>query len=361
MNKSHEFYIQKCFDLALKGAGLVGANPLVGAVIVKNDQIIAEGFHRKWGEDHAELDAIKKANIDLAGTTLYCNLEPCCHEDKKTPPCAQRIIKEGIKTVVISNLDPNPKVSGKGIKLLQEAGIEVITGVLEKQGLELNEIFFYHIVNHKPFVHLKMAQTIDGKLASVTKDSKWITSEKSRTHVHQQRQMYDAILVGANTIREDNPSLTVRLPDAKDKAMTRFVLSKSGLLDPSANIFNDEFKEQTYVIIPENLDNDLPFQTVRCPLKKDKSFDLGVLVQKLYDEYKIRSLFVEGGQLVFTSFIQQHQYNKVSVYIAPKILGKGHETIGDLRFEKIADAISFDDFKWTTLGPDIVFTAIKRH
>lgn len=283
-------YIKRCFDLARLGTGNVSPNPLVGAVIVKDGKVIAEGYHKASGLAHAELDAIQKANCDLQGATIYCNLEPCCHTNKRTPPCAQRIIKEGFSKVVISNLDPNPEVAGAAVKLLREAGIEVVTDILHDQGAQLNEIFFHHIVNQRPFVHLKMAQTLDGKLASKTMDSKWITSESSRKNVHAERDHYDAIMVGANTLRQDNPTLTVRTGNKPTKAIKRIILSLSGELDRNLNVFSDEFKDQTYVVVPEGLKADFHFQTIKCPLNERGELSLEFLLRFLYSEFKIHFL-----------------------------------------------------------------------
>jgi diaminohydroxyphosphoribosylaminopyrimidine deaminase/5-amino-6-(5-phosphoribosylamino)uracil reductase len=170
-------FMKHCFYLAEKGRGMTSPNPLVGCVIVQNDEIVATGYHRKAGLAHAELDAIENTQANLKGATLYCNLEPCCHTNKKTPPCAQRIILENISKVVIANLDPNPYVAGRGVELLRKNGIEVITGVLEEEGEKLNEIFFKNMREQKPFVHLKIAQTLDGKIATNTGSSQWITNE----------------------------------------------------------------------------------------------------------------------------------------------------------------------------------------
>ena len=226
MNKNFEKYMHMTLELAKKGAGLVSPNPLVGAIIVKDNEVIAQGYHKKVGLAHAEVDALNNATAPVDGATLFCNLEPCCHTNKRTPPCAPQIIEAGIKKVIIANLDPNPEVAGKGVKLLQDHGIEVVTGILEKEGQQLNEIFFTHITKGKAFVELKMAQTLDGKMASMSGDSKWITSEESRKLVHQHRLNYDAIVVGANTARFDDPSLTVRLDKVWPKK--RLILSKSG-------------------------------------------------------------------------------------------------------------------------------------
>lgn len=350
-------YMKRCFELAKFATGNVAPNPLVGAIIVMNNQVIAEGYHKAPGLAHAELDAIQNANCDLTGATIYCNLEPCCHTNKRTPPCAQRIIKEGFAKVVISNLDPNPQVAGTGVKLLRDAGIEVVTGIMESEGQQLNEIFFHHIVNKRPFVHLKMAQTLDGKLASKTMDSKWITSTGSRENVHQERNHYDAIMVGAKTLRQDNPTLTVRIGNKPTKAIKRIILSLSGKLDKSLNVFTDDYKELTYVVVPELLNSDFEFKTIKCPLNELGEFNISVLLDILYRDHQITSVFVEGGQQVHTSFIHQHLYDRISVYIAPKILGEGHNTIGDLGHEIMADAVEYKNLKWKQIGNDVMFTA----
>lgn len=350
-------YMKRCFELARFGTGKVAPNPLVGAVIVKGGKIIAEGYHKGPGLAHAELDAIQNAECNLQGTTIYCNLEPCCHTNKRTPPCAQRIISEGITKVVISNLDPNPLVAGEGVKLLKEAGVEVITGILEKEGLELNEIFFHHIVNQRPFIHLKMAQTLDGKLASKSMDSKWITSTDSRENVHKERNRYDAIMVGANTLRQDNPTLTVRIGNNPTKAIKRIILSLSGNLDSSLNVFTDKFSSQTFVVVPSHTEKEFNFQTIKCPINENGEFNLEYLLNELYTKHAISSIFVEGGQQVHTSFIHQHLYDRISVYIAPKILGHGHNTIGDLGSELMSDAVEYKNLKWKQIGNDIMFTA----
>lgn len=352
-----QIYIKRCFELARFATGNVAPNPLVGAVIVKDTNVIAEGYHKACGLAHAELDAIQNANCDLQGATIYCNLEPCCHTNKRTPPCAQRIIKEGITKVVISNLDPNPQVAGASVKLLEEAGIEVITGILEEEGKVLNEIFFHHIMNRKPFVHLKMAQTLDGKLASKTMDSKWITSEETRQNVHTERNRYDAIMVGANTIRQDNPTLTVRIANKAPKGIKRIILSLSGELEPHSNIFTDDFKELTYIVVPDTLVQDFPFQTIKCSLNESGEFNLEALLNKLYKDYQITSIYIEGGQQVHTSFIHQDLYDRLSIYIAPKILGHGHNTIGELGHELMADAIEYKNLNWKQIGNDMMFTA----
>lgn len=346
------------FEEAKKALGHTSPNPLVGCVIVKNGKIIAKGHHKKSGFDHAELDAIKNATESVEGGTLYCNLEPCCHLNKKTPPCAQRLIQEKIKKVVIANLDPNPEVAGGGVKLLREAGIEVITGVMQKEGEKLNEIFFTHILLKRPFITLKMAQTLDAKLATSTNESKWITGDASREHVHLERKKYDAILVGANTLRVDNPSLTVRTQN-ETMIKKRIVLSKSALFTKGLKLFEDEFKEHTLLVLPTNIKSHLDIPTLFIDLDNEGNFDLNMLLKELYLK-GITSLYVEGGPFVHTRFLKERLFDRLDIYIAPKILGSGLPSFGDLGISSLQDAITFDNKEFISLGEDFLFTAKRK-
>lgn len=337
---SHEEYMKRCFELAKKAKGMVSPNPMVGAVIIKNDQIIGEGFHKKSGSAHAEINAIENASASLKGATLYCNLEPCCHTNKKTPPCAQRIIREGISKVIISNLDPNEHVAGKGIKLLKENGIEVITGICKEEGEILNEVFFTHITKKRPFVHLKWAQTLDGKIATTSKDSKWISSETSRLNVHLERELYDGILVGAGTLINDDPTLSIRL-DGKEKVKRRIVLAKESLDTSKYKLFNDENKSKSILI------------------SYNQKLDLKDTLNTLYLDHGITSLYVEGGAKTLTHFLEAGLYDKISVYIAPKILGEGISPMENKNSEKINDSFSFKDINWMNIENDILMTAYK--
>ena len=210
MNK-HEFFMRKVLELARKGRATTSPNPMVGALIVKNGKIIAEDYHRRSGAPHAEALAIEKAGEKAQGSTLYVSLEPCCHTDKRTPPCTKTIIKAGIKKVVISMKDPNPKVSGKGIQELEQAGIKVISGILEDKARRLNEAYIKYITTKKPFVMLKIAMTLDGRIATPEGQSKWITGEKARGMVHKLRSSVDAVMTAIGTVKADDPELTVRL------------------------------------------------------------------------------------------------------------------------------------------------------
>lgn len=357
--------MQQAFELAKKGFGNVSPNPLVGAVIVKNNKVIARGFHANVGGDHAEAAAIKNTTESLEGSTLYCNLEPCSHTNKRTPPCAPSIVKAGIKKVVIANLDPNPLVAGNGLKLLKQHGVEVITGIMDKEGRELNEIFFTHITQNRAFVHLKMAQTLDGNFATATGDSKWITSEEARQLVHEQRLQYDAIVVGSGTAIYDDPTLTARLANHPPQVKFRLILSRSGKLPHNLKVFTDDFQNYTWIVLPEGnvpeSDINCKFQNLRCPLLENGEFDLHALNKIVYDKLKITSLYVEGGAKLHTSFFKQNAYDRVSVFIAPKIIGASTAKIGDLNHIKMNQAITFQLPKWNQIGPDMYFTALNAN
>jgi diaminohydroxyphosphoribosylaminopyrimidine deaminase/5-amino-6-(5-phosphoribosylamino)uracil reductase len=351
--------MRECFELALKGRGNVSPNPLVGSIIVKDNIVISRGYHKKAGLAHAELDAINNATTDITGSTLYCNLEPCCHTNKRTAPCAQRIITEGIVEVIICNLDPNPEVSGRGVKILEDAGIKVTHGVLKEEGLRLNEIFFKHIISKTPFIHLKMAQTLDGKLATITGDSKWITNELARQDVHSEREAYDAILVGANTAKLDNPSLTVRVQGKDIKAIKRIIISKNLDIEPTSKLFTDEFQDKTILVTPLGSNCKIKTTIVECPIIGD-AFDMDYLLRKLYCDHNITSIYIEGGSYTHTQILKKRLFDRISVYIAPKILGHGKSTIGELDIVNMKDTLEFDKVEYTTFGENIKFTALRR-
>ena len=350
MIQKHEVYIQRCFELARKAIGQTSPNPLVGSVIVKDNIVIGEGYHKESGTDHAEIDAIKNAIQNISGATLYCNLEPCCHINKKTPPCTNTIITSGITEVVISNLDPNPEVSGHGVKLLKEAGIKVTTGILTAEGEVLNEIFFTHITKQRPFIHLKWAQTLDGKIATNTHNSKWITGESARENVHKERNLYDAIMIGANTANQDDPSLTIRL-NYQTSCKKRIVLAPSGKVTNNLKIFQDEFKDNTLLVTnsPENF----PVDTMNCPLK-DNELDLDRLLKDLYHR-GICSVYVEGGTKLLNSFLTHKVYDRISVYIAPKLLGQGLSPYYGPELSLMKDSLSFNEGIWTNFDKDMLF------
>ena len=339
MNSSD--YILKTFELAKLGKGATWPNPLVGAVVVKDGRIIGEGYHHQQGLDHAEVDAIKNCSESPAGATIYVNLEPCCHTNKQTPPCAQRLITEKIKKVVICNLDPNPHVNGNGVELLKKNGLEVEYGILSEEGEKLNEAFFFSQRNKSPFIHLKLATTFDGKISMLNGESQWITGPKSREYVHELRSLHQGVIAGAETIRTDNPKLNVRLPDYKGRQPFRIIFTKSGNLPKSLNILSDELTNQTLIYTMTDSNFDLPPENIiRIDSLKEAMSDLF--------SRKLINLFLEGGSNLATSFIKEGLVNRVSLFMNPSFLGTGKSALGDLGLSNLNERpfLSHTESRW---------------
>lgn len=325
-NSSHLKFINRCFELARRGIGKVSPNPLVGAVIVKDNKIISEGWHNAYGEPHAEADAIKKAGSNLSGAVLYCNLEPCCHTKKQTPPCAPLIINSGIKKVILSNADPNPMVAGKGIRMLTDAGVEVIGGVLESEGRELNKFYFKRVIEEKPFVTVKVAQTLDSKITDEINQRKQITSDESMSFVHWIRSEYDAVLVGSNTVIVDNPRLDARLINGRNPV--RIILDNKLKSPLNSFVFNND-TVNTWLVTSEKEDEkkikrfeEKGIRVIKIPLNAHGNFNLADLLKYLASE-GINSLLVEGGSVVFSTFIDSNAFDEIILLQAPTFFGKG--------------------------------------
>lgn len=311
--------MRRSFELARRGLGQVSPNPLVGAVLVKNGKVIGEGHHERHGSQHAEPACFANATADPTGATLYVNLEPCCHTNKLTPPCAPLVIQKKVARVVISNLDPNPMVAGQGVKQLRDAGIDVVTGILEAEGVALNEIFFHRMRTGLPFVHLKAALSLDGKTAKSDGSSKWITGPDARQDSHWGRLGCDAILIGAQTLRADDPSLTVRIPSLNVQLPPyRLVLTKSGKLPGEAKVFNDQYKDKTFVITDQQTKITATTNVIR--LSTLESFPFSEFYSRLR-ERGIHSLWLEGGAHIHDLFLQNKQVQRVTIYQSSKILG----------------------------------------
>jgi len=363
MNVENKF-MQRALELARLGEGQVNPNPLVGAVVVKDGKIIGEGYHQKFGGPHAEAFALEAAGKEAKGADLYVNLEPCVHYDKKTPPCVDKIINSDIKRVYVAMRDPNPKVSGKGIKKLKEAGIAVEEGILEERAKKLNEIYCKFITTGRPFVLLKMAMTADGKIASKTGDSKWISSEESRLMVHKLRNKYAAVLVGVNTVLKDDPQLTVREIEGRDP--WRIVLDSQGRIPLRAKILQAKSEAKTIIATTAKMPRDVEaalkergskVEVWRLPAK-DGKVDLVSLIEKLA-ALGIDSLLVEGGATVAASFLKENLVDKIMLFIAPKIIG-GREALTPVEGEglaKIEDAFSLKDVSVNMVDNDVVYEA----
>jgi diaminohydroxyphosphoribosylaminopyrimidine deaminase/5-amino-6-(5-phosphoribosylamino)uracil reductase len=327
---NHEVYMKRALQLAELGWGYTNPNPLVGAVIVKDNQIIAEGYHAKLGGDHAEIAAFRNTSKDVRGATLYVNLEPCSHHGQ-TPPCAEAIIRKGIREVVISMADPNPKVAGRGISMLKQAGIKVTIGVLESKAKKLNEIFIKYITTDSPYVIMKTAMTLDGKIASVTGDSKWISGEASRQSVHWLRQRVSAIMVGSGTICKDNPALTTRLPSGLGKDPIRIVIDSRGDIPLDCQAISGESKAKVILATTTRIDPDKEetFSKKGVRVIKADGPDGHVNLQSLMHTLhalEVDSILLEGGGGLNAAAIGAGIVDKVMVFIAPKIIG-GREAV----------------------------------
>jgi diaminohydroxyphosphoribosylaminopyrimidine deaminase/5-amino-6-(5-phosphoribosylamino)uracil reductase len=334
-----EMLMRRCFSLAQKGRGNVSPNPLVGAVIVKNGEIIGEGYHKRYGAAHAEIVAIQNAlkNVtSLSGAILYVNLEPCFHYGN-TAPCVDTILRHKFKRVVISTKDPNPLVSGKSIHKLRQQGIECELNVLKNEGKDLNEKFFSFITTHIPFVSLKVAQTKDGFIAKNDGSSRWITNILSRRYVHHLRGEYDAVLVGANTVIVDNPLLTVR--SSKGRNPIRIVLDGKLRSPVNSKIFNGDSATIVYTsdIMSQgkkkkiqSLDN-LGIAVVQLPSKNGRIKIKSIL--KDLGKHKISSLLVEGGQQVYQSFLYERCVQKIYQFTSPKEFHSGISAFGDISMD----------------------------
>ncbi len=356
----HE-YMQQALSLAQRAKGFTSPNPCVGAVVVKNGRVVGKGFHRAAGLPHAEVEALDDAGPKAMDATLYVTLEPCNHFGK-TPPCTHKIINAGIKKLVVGCPDPNPSVCGGGIRYLKDKGINVVSGVLEKESKCLIEEFsWYTRHDQKPFVILKCAATLDGRIATSTGDSKWITNEKSRNHVHKIRHEVDAILVGSGTLHADNPSLTSRIKGVQTKDPVRIVLDTHLSIREDANLITRESFAETIIFTgPEvsgekkNMLTEKGVQIIEIPLK-DGRLDLNELMIKL-GRMSILSLLIEGGSRVAGSALKEGIVNKVLFFLAPKILG-GSDGIPIFKGKGpllIKDAFKLKDVMVTQFDDDIL-------
>ncbi len=332
------FYMRKALQLAKKGLSWTNPNPLVGAVLVKNGNSIGAGHHARFGEAHAEINAIRSAKEDISGSTLYVNLEPCCHAGK-TGPCVDEIIKAGIKKVIFSHADPNPLVCGKGRKILEKAGVEVINGILREEALRLNEGFETFHTKKRPFVAAKFAGSLDGKIATQTGDSQWISNEKARKYARKLRSQYQAILVGKNTVAKDNPHLGCR--DARYKDPVRIILDSRLSLDPEKQVFRDNNAMVVATVKSSQKKRDM-FLKREIPVIVLESANISIheLIGALKKQ-QIVSVLVEGGGETLGSFFDADCVDKVYSFHAPIIIGgkQALSAVGGCGVSPISDAI----------------------
>ncbi|MCM8758922.1 MAG: bifunctional diaminohydroxyphosphoribosylaminopyrimidine deaminase/5-amino-6-(5-phosphoribosylamino)uracil reductase RibD [Candidatus Omnitrophica bacterium] len=331
MNHSRdEFFLKKCLFLAKKGLGLVSPNPMVGAIVVKGNHVVGHGWHHAYGLPHAEVEAIKMAGIKAKDATLYVNLEPCCHYGK-TPPCTDLIIKTGIKKVVFCTIDPNPFVAGKSVDILKQNGIEVRYGLLEDDAKKLNEAYFIHTELKRPYITLKWAMSIDGKIADKDGKSKWITSQDTRAFLKKLRFEYDAILVGSKTVLKDDPLLDFCIPHGLKKRLIdkkrffKIILDSNLSVSPDAKVFSNKLHKVIIFRAKENFEDKKQFPENVKIVEVDRECENGLLNVKdilkfLYSE-GIGKIFVEGGTRVLTTFYNFGLYDSIFVFIGGKIIG----------------------------------------
>ncbi len=355
-----EDFMREALRIAENGRGRTSPNPLVGAVIVKDGRIVAEGWHREAGTPHAEIHALNMAGELARDATLYVTLEPCAHYGR-TGPCAKALVEAGLRRVVIGMQDPNPKVSGRGIDILRHAGIEVACNVLEADARKLNEVFLKWVTEGLPFVAMKTAMTLDGKIATAKGKSQWITNAASRARVHALRDIYDGILVGIGTVLADDPSLTTRLPDGCGKNPVRIVLDSAARMPLNSKMLRDG-AAKTVIAVTEQAPAEqveaLGFagaEIITCG--KGPRVDLRMLLQELAKR-EITSVFIEGGGTVNFSFLREGLVDKVYAFLAPKIVG-GRNALTPVEgegFGELSEAVQLDGLTAEPLDGDILLT-----
>jgi diaminohydroxyphosphoribosylaminopyrimidine deaminase/5-amino-6-(5-phosphoribosylamino)uracil reductase len=365
MKRETEKYMRKAIRLAEKGAGFVNPNPMVGAVLVSGGRVIAEGYHHRFGSPHAEAELLSSLERVPEDSVLYINLEPCNHQGK-TPPCAPLIVARGIRRIVVGMQDPDPLVNGQGIAFLREHGVAVETGVLEAQCRELNESFIRFHTRGMPFVVLKWAMTLDGKIATVENASRWITGEAARKEVHRMRQQYSAILVGVNTVIADDPLLNTRLR-RKELHHPLKIIADSRCRIPLESKVLSQDPQRTILAVTSRADREktraverLGVQVVVCPAKEGR-VDLDFLMQSVA-AMGIDSVMVEGGSTLAFSMLRDRLVDKIVGFVAPKILGgtSAPTPVGGEGIPVMDQAISVREWKCRKIGDDLMITGYLK-
>ncbi|MBI4686819.1 MAG: bifunctional diaminohydroxyphosphoribosylaminopyrimidine deaminase/5-amino-6-(5-phosphoribosylamino)uracil reductase RibD [Nitrospirae bacterium] len=358
-------FMKKTIALAAKAKGRTSPNPMVGALIVKNGRVISADYHRQAGMPHAEALALKKAGKKAVGAVLYINLEPCCHTDKRTPPCTKAIINTGIKKVVIAMRDPNPKVNAGGIKELINAGIETEVGIMEEEAKRLNEAYIKFITKKEPFVILKAGQSIDGKIATSTGESKWITSEDARRHVHRLRSEMDAVLVGIGTVLKDNPLLTSRIKGGRDPQ--RIIVDSKLQIPLTAKLLKHK-DGKTIIATTNNADKEKIRQLKNYGVQilkvknKNRMVDLKALMKEL-GRLHIMSVLIEGGSSINASALSSGIVDKILFFVAPKIIGgvDSITSIGGRSPVSLKGSVKVKGLKARKIGENILLEGYLAH
>ncbi|MEC8191461.1 MAG: bifunctional diaminohydroxyphosphoribosylaminopyrimidine deaminase/5-amino-6-(5-phosphoribosylamino)uracil reductase RibD [Myxococcota bacterium] len=345
---TNEDWMAECLRLARQGVGRTAPNPMVGAVIVRGDRLLSEGWHRAPGTAHAELDALNRLAETAEGATMYVNLEPCCHQGR-TPPCTDAIIRAGIARVVVGQVDPDPRMQGKGIDQLRNAGIEVVVGVMEAESRELNRAYLSATERGRPWVTVKSAITLDGRIADSAGDSQWITSEAARAAGHRLRNEHDAVMVGAGTMRADNPSLTTRIDGGRNAIP---VVLDSGLsIGPEARLLHAGERAVVFhaddAVAPASDVTDF----VGVPRDAKGHLQLEAVCSALLAR-GIHSVLVEGGGILIRSLLDHGLVDRIELFIAGKVLAGGSGWVGGQPLS-LADAPTFAVVRSDTVGPDV--------
>lgn len=370
----HERWMHRCLELAARGAGRVSPNPMVGAVLVGPEgTLLGEGWHAAYGGPHAEPHALRDAATRhgadaLRTATLYVNLEPCNHHGK-TPPCTDAVLAAGVPRVVVGTVDPFPAVAGRGVERLRAHGVEVTTGVLEHECRRLNEAFLHHVATGRPLVVLKMAQTLDGCVATATGDARWVSGPEARQRVHAWRARLDAVLVGRGTALADDPALTVRHVEGRQPV--RVVLDRAGTLPASLQLFTDAFAAHTVAVTAPAARPAYAAalaaaggRVLRAP-EAEGRLDLGGVLDVLgreggRDGLPLQSVLVEAGPALAAALFRQDLVDRFCLFIAPKLAGDGLATMGPLGIDRMDDALTFAEQRWETVGADLLFTGYRR-
>ena len=353
-------FMEYALALASKARGRTSPNPLVGAVIVREGEIVGEGYHQKAGDAHAEIHALNQAKRLAEGATMYVTLEPCCHWGR-TPPCTESLIRAKLANIFVAIKDPNPRVAGNGIRQLEEAGISVQVGICEEESRQLNEVFIKYITTQNPFVILKSAISLDGKIATASGESQWITSEASRLKGHEIRAQVDAILVGIGTVLQDDPSLTVRLPERQNQDPIRIVVDSRGRTPIGAKIFNPDSNSGTLIAVTENAAQEKikalksAGADVLTIEEKEGRVCLRALMRELAQR-EITSILIEGGGAINAAALQAGIVDKLMFFLAPKLIG-GEDApgpVGGVGIARLAEAYELRDVKTSHIGADFL-------
>jgi len=364
MRNPDEHYMRMALRLADRARGRTSPNPVVGAIVVKNGKVVGRGYHEKAGMPHAEAIALAKAGNAARGASLYVTLEPCSHTSKRTPPCCPLVIESGVKRVVVAMIDPNPQVSGRGIRKLRSAGIDVSTGALEADAARQNEAFIKHVTTGNPFVTLKVAQTLDGKIATSSGESKWITGEGARREAHGLRNIHDAILVGINTVLNDDPSLTTRIPGGRDPVR---VIADSGLRIPlKSKVLAQRSTVRTIVAtVVKTAKKIEALERIGAEVIVTKSskgrVDLRDLMKKL-GQRDIMTVLIEGGSEVNASALRAGIVDKVVIFLAPLLMAGADSicSIGGASPLRLSQAKGLRDVSVRFVGNDLMVTGYVR-